>query len=262
MTGFYVNEARSDAGGVGVLAQRRGLAAAEERVFRRLVRNVRLPGFRKGRVPRKIFEQTYGKDAVTNEAVEKSCRMCTRRRCENTISSRSNRRKSKSSSRTGGRPTKLKATVEVRPSIELGAYKGVSMSRPPVTVGDADVERSLEALARERATLVPVEREARLGDIATLDYEGTIDGTPFEGGARRSDGRARRGTVHSRFRCRIAGMRPGETKASNANFPTNTRGGTRGKRCGVSGEPDGAQGARIPALDEEVREGRIGEPER
>ena len=85
---------------------------------------------------------------------------------------------------------------------------------------DADVERSLEALAKERATLVPVERPARLGDIATLDYEGFIEGTPFEGG--RGDGEIvelAEGRFVPGFAAGIVGMLPGETKQIEVRFP-------------------------------------------
>ncbi len=56
------------------------------------------------------------------------------------------------------------------------------MEREPVAISDEDVERSIQALAKERATLVPVERPAQLGDVVTMDYEGKIDGVAFEGG--------------------------------------------------------------------------------
>ncbi len=81
-----------------------------------------------------------------------------------------------------GRPVRLKATVEVRPTIELGQYSGLEVDRPSVVVDDGDVDRSLEALAKERATLVPVDRPAQLGDVVTRDYAGTIDGVAFDGG--------------------------------------------------------------------------------
>jgi trigger factor len=87
-------------------------------------------------------------------------------------------------------------------------------------VTDADVERSLQALAKERATLVPVERPAQFGDVITIDYEGTIDGVPFEGGKATGEvtelveGRFIPGFVDG-----LVGMRAGETKHVGAHFP-------------------------------------------
>jgi len=119
-----------------------------------------------------------------------------------------------------GRPTRLRATVEVRPSIELGEYKGLKIDRPPIDVTDDDVERSLAALARERATLVPAERAAQIGDVVTIDYAGTIDGEAFEGGT--ASGQvtelARERFIPG-FVDGIAGMKAGESKDVEARFP-------------------------------------------
>jgi trigger factor len=196
------------------------LAAAEDRVFRRLAKNVRLPGFRKGKVPRKLFEQTYGTDAVTSEAVDEVLPEVYANAVREHELEPVERPKFEVVEETGGRPTRLKATVEVRPAIELRQYKGVTVSRPAFMVTDADVQQSLEALARERATLIPVERPARLGDAVTLDYEGVVDGRPFEGG--KAEGETielSEGRFVPGFASGIVGMRPGETKEVEARFP-------------------------------------------
>ncbi|MBV8068201.1 MAG: trigger factor, partial [Candidatus Eremiobacteraeota bacterium] len=158
------------------------IAAAEDRAFRRLAKNVRLPGFRKGKVPRRVFEQAYGRDAVTNEAVDEVVPQAYSNALREHDLDPVERPSFEVLEEAEGRPSRLKATVEVRPAISLHAYKGVTVSRPSFSVTDDDVDRSLEALAKERATLVPVEREARLGDVVTIDYEGKIAGEPFEGG--------------------------------------------------------------------------------
>ena len=196
------------------------LAAAEDRAFRRLVKNVRLPGFRKGKVPRKIFEQTYGSEAVTTEAVDEVIPEVFAKAVREHDVEPVERPKFEVMEEAGGRPTRLKATVEVRPSIVLGAYRGVAASRPPSAVTDADVERSLEALAKERATLIPLERPARLGDVVTIDYEGFIEGKPFEGG--RGEGQIvelSEGRFVPGFAAGIVGMSPGQTKQVEVRFP-------------------------------------------
>ncbi len=196
------------------------LAAAEERAFRRLVKNVRLPGFRKGKVPRKIFEQTYGSGAVTKEAVDEVIPEVYAKAVREHDLEPVERPKFEVLEEAGGRPTRLKATVEVRPSIELGSYKGITVTRPPSTVTDADVDRSLEALAKERATLVPVERPAKLGDVVTLDYEGFVDDQPFEGG--RGEGEIvelAEGRFVPGFATGIVGMLPSQTKQIEVRFP-------------------------------------------
>jgi trigger factor len=196
------------------------LVAAEDRAFRRLVKNVRLPGFRTGKVPRKIFEQTYGSTTITSEAVDEVVPEVYAKALREHEIEPVERPKFEVVQETDGRPSRLKATVEVRPAIALGTYKGVAVSRPPFAITDTDVERSLEALAKERATLVPVERPARLGDIVTLNYEGSIDGKPFEGG--RGDGEIvelAEGRFVPGFAAGIVGMLPGETKQIEVRFP-------------------------------------------
>jgi trigger factor len=196
------------------------LAEAEDRAFRKLVRVVRLPGFRQGKVPRRIFEQAYGKETVTSQAVEDVVPEAYAKAIREHDLDPVDRPKLEILEESEGRPTRLKATVEVRPTIELGQYKGIPIAGPSVEVTEGDVERSLQALAKERATLVPVSRPAQLGDVATLDYEGTIDGVPFEGGqaagqtVELSEGRFIPGFVAG-----IVGMTPGESKAVELRFP-------------------------------------------
>ncbi|HLY03299.1 MAG TPA: trigger factor [Candidatus Cybelea sp.] len=196
------------------------LAEAEDRAFRKLARDVRLPGFRKGKVPRKIFEQAYGSDAVTSRAVEDVVPEVYAKAIREHDLDPVDRPKLEILEESEGRPTRLKATVEVRPTIDLRPYKGLAVSGPPVEVTEGDVERSLQALAKERAILVPVSRPAALGDVATLDYEGTIEGVPFEGGqaagqtVELTEGRFVPGFVGG-----IVGMRPGESKSVELRFP-------------------------------------------
>ena len=119
-----------------------------------------------------------------------------------------------------GQPARVKAVVDVRPDIALGEYKGLAVNRPSVTVTDADVERTIEQLAKERGTLVPAERPAQLGDIVTVDYEGKIDGVAFEGGtATGQQTELDESRFIPGFASGIAGMSAGETKDVEATFP-------------------------------------------
>ncbi|HEY1883125.1 MAG TPA: trigger factor [Candidatus Cybelea sp.] len=196
------------------------LAAAEERAYRKLSKGVRLPGFRAGKVPRKIFEQTYGSEAVTSQAVEDVIPEVYAKAVREHDLDPVDRPKVEVIEESDGRPVRLKATVEVRPAIELGKYMGISVARPPIEVTDDDVERSLAALAKERATLVPVARPAAMGDLATIDYAGTIDGVPFDGGSAQgqsvdlSEGRFVPGFVAG-----IVGMNAGESRNVEVRFP-------------------------------------------
>jgi trigger factor len=196
------------------------LAAAEDRAFRKLAKNVRLPGFRRGKVPRKIFEQAYGAEAVTNEAMDEVIPEVYAKAVREHDLAPVERPKMEILEQSEGRPTRLRATVEVRPEIALGEYRGVAVARPSASVSESEIDRSLEALARERATLVPEERPAQLGDVVTADYEGRVDGTAFEGGSATGEVfELREGRFVPGFAEGIAGMKAGETRAIELRFP-------------------------------------------
>ncbi|HEY9179952.1 MAG TPA: trigger factor [Candidatus Baltobacteraceae bacterium] len=196
------------------------LKDAEERAFRRLVKKAKLPGFRPGKVPRKVFEQAYGSETITNEAMEDVVPTVYAKAVREHDLEPVDRPKMELLPEEGEQPRRIKAVVDVRPEIALGEYKGLAVQAEPVNVTDEDVDRALKTLARDRATLVPVDREARLGDVVTMDYEGKIDGVAFEGGSAQgqqtelSDERFIPG-----FATGIAGMTAGQTKDVEATFP-------------------------------------------
>jgi trigger factor len=193
---------------------------AEDRAFRRLVKKAKLPGFRPGKVPRRVFEQAYGTDTITNEAMEDVVPTVYAKAVREHDIEPVDRPKMELLPEGDGHPRRIKAVVDVRPEIELGEYKGLAVAQRPVSVGDEDVERALKTLARDRATLVPVDREARIGDVVTIDYEGKIDGVAFEGGtAQGQQTELSEDRFIPGFASGIAGMKPGETKDVEATFP-------------------------------------------
>lgn len=196
------------------------LEAAEERAFRKMAKNVRLPGFRAGKVPRRVFEQTYGADAISSQALEDVVPEAYAKAVREHELNPVDRPKMEMLPEEDGKPKRVKATVEVRPEIELAPYRGIELEREAVATTDDDVTRSIEALAKDRATLVPADRAAQLGDVVTLDYEGKIDGVPFEGGsATGQPTELEEGRFIPGFATGIAGMAAGETKDVEAHFP-------------------------------------------
>ncbi len=196
------------------------LAAAEDRAFRKLAKNLKLPGFRAGKVPRKVFEQTYGSASISSQAMEDVVPEVYAKAVREHDLDPIDRPKMELVPGEDGKPTLLKATVDVRPVIELGQYTGIDVEREPIVITDEDVDHSLAALAKERATLVPVERAAALGDVVTVDYEGKIDGVPFAGGtAKHQTTELDEQRFIPGFASGIAGMIAGETKDIEAVFP-------------------------------------------
>ncbi len=229
------------------------LAAAQERAFRRLAKNVKLPGFRAGKVPRKVFEQTYGSESIASEALEDVVPEVYARAVREHELVPVDRPKMEILPAEEGKPSRLKATVDVRPAIELREYKGIEVERDTPAIDDEDVERSLQALAKERATLVPVERPAQLGDVVTLDYEGKIDGVPFDGGTAKGQmTELDENRFIPGFASGIAGMTAGETKDVEAVFPSDyPKEDLAGKTAVFTVTVHDVKALELPAVDDE-----------
>ncbi|MHB8146912.1 MAG: trigger factor [Vulcanimicrobiaceae bacterium] len=196
------------------------LQAAQERAFRKLAKNVRLPGFRQGKVPRKVFEQTYGAQSITSQAMDDVVPEVYAKAVREHDLEPVDRPRMELLPEEEGKPARLKAIVDVRPTIDLGTYKGIEVEQATIPVTGEDVERSLLTLAKDRATLVPVERAAKIGDVVTIDYEGKIEGVPFEGGtAQGQTTELDEERFIPGFASGIAGMSAGETKDVHATFP-------------------------------------------
>ncbi len=196
------------------------LDRAREVAFRRLSKNARIPGFRKGHIPRRVFEQTYGSAGIESEAMEDLVPELYSSALREHALAPVARPKLEMLPSAEDEPLRVKARVEVRPTLELGTYVGLSVTVPERTVSDDEVERTLEGLTRDRGTLVPVERPAALGDIVTIDFVGKIDGTPFEGGS--AEGQVAE-LLEDRFipgfATGIAGMNAGERREIETTFP-------------------------------------------
>src|SRR5690606_22474213 len=118
-------------------------------------------------------------------------------------------------------PLSFKARVEVKPEVQLGDYRAVRVERPPVEVREADVDDVLERLREAQAQLVPVEDEpAAAGLVATIDFQGTIDGRPFDGGEGSDYAfEIGSGRLIEGFEEQLVGMRVGEERTIAVTFP-------------------------------------------
>ena len=197
------------------------LDAARERAFRQLVRSVKIPGFRPGKAPRKIFEAQYGTEVISEKAMDALVPDAYMRALRENDLEPVDQPQMELLPDEEGQPLRLRATVNVRPEIALHDYIGIELTAPPAVVEESDVDRSLEALQRDSATLVPVDRPIEFGDVATLDYEGRIEGVAFEGGkAENHPTEIAPGRFIPGFTEGIVGMKAGETKEISAAFPS------------------------------------------
>ena len=155
---------------------------AVEEAYQKNKGKISVPGFRKGKVPKKMIEQMYGKavfyedaaNALIPGAYEKALE-----ECEETIVSSP---KIDVTQIEEGKSFIFTAEVALKPEVTLGAYKGVEVDKIEVSVTDEEVEADLKQQQENNSRVVSVERPVADGDIAVIDYEGFADGVAFEGG--------------------------------------------------------------------------------
>ena len=193
---------------------------AQDAAFRKLVRNAKVPGFRPGKVPRNIFERQYGSAVILDRALEELVPEKYAAAVEEHGIEPLARPTMELVPEEEGQPLRVKAVVAVRPPIEPQNYQGIEVTDYPETAGDDDVEKAVEQMRRDAATLVPVDRPVQLGDTANVDYEGKVDGVAFEGGtAQNQEIEVLEERFIPGFASGIVGMKAGETKDVHATFP-------------------------------------------
>lgn len=155
---------------------------AVERAFKKNIGKLNVQGFRKGRAPRKFVEKIYGESVFYEEAVNSSYPEAYEEAIEKAGIEPVDKADIEIIS-VGKEGYTFKAKVTVKPEVKLGRYKGVKVEKEAVKVTDEDVNSELSNIQKKYARLVSVtDRPSRLDDIVIIDYEGSVDGVPFEGG--------------------------------------------------------------------------------
>lgn len=197
------------------------LDKAMDQAYRKLVKKVSVPGFRKGKAPRIIFENFVGKEALYNEAIELVVPEAYIQAVSETGVEPVSQPQLELEQLEDGKPVKFKATVRVKPDVNLGRYLGVQVTKPKVEVTEQDVENELKKLQERHAQLINLEEGAvENGDIAVIDFVGKKDGVEFEGG-KGTDYHLEIGsnTFVPGFEDQLVGAVVGETKDISVTFP-------------------------------------------
>ena len=215
--------------------------------LKKLARSVRMPGFRPGKVPLKLVAQTYGpqvRSEVMSDAVQKSF--------SNAVK--------EANLKVAGYPQierkndfEFSATFEVYPEVKVGELAGASVEKPAVEVDDAALDKTLEILRKQRTKFEPAQRPAQDGDRLTVDFHGTIDGQPFQGGEAKDFAFALgEGRMLPAFETAARGMSAGETRTFELEFPADYNGKeVAGKKASFSMTLKKIDEPRLPELDAE-----------
>ena len=188
--------------------------------FMKARKNIMIPGFRKGKAPRKMIESMYGAHVFYEDGLEEIFPQI----YDFAIASQE--------FKAIGRPSlkdmqigddnivTLTLTTEVYPEVTLGQYKGLEVEKAEADVSDAQVQAELDRMAENVASTETVERPAQMGDTVNIDFEGFDNGVPFEGGkGENHDLKLGSGSFVPGFEDQLVGMSAGEEKDIDITFP-------------------------------------------
>ncbi|MBK0348846.1 trigger factor [Aerococcaceae bacterium zg-ZJ1578] len=194
--------------------------AGLDKAFKKVQKRISVPGFRKGKVPRKVFDNVYGEAALYEDTLNALLPVAYERAVKEAGLDVVTQPKIDIDSMEKGQAWVLKANVTLKPEVKLGEYKNLTVEKQDTTVTDEDVKADIEAKRKRLAELVVKEAAAETGDTVVIDFEGFLGEEAFEGG---------KGENHSLelgsnsfipgFEDQLVGAKAGDEKEVNVTFP-------------------------------------------
>jgi trigger factor len=220
--------------------------------LKKLARNVRMPGFRPGKVPMKLVSQTYGpqvRSEVLGEVVQKTFGDVVKEAKLKVAGYPKIEKKDGSNEKA----LEFSATFEIYPEVKPGDVSSKSVERPQVAVSDAEVDKTIEILRKQRTRFVEAGRAAQDGDKVTLDFLGTIGGEPFPGGKAEDFALLLgEGRMLPEFEAAARGVSVGESKTFKLKFPDDYHGkDVAGKEASFDIKVKTVEKPQLPELDAE-----------
>ena len=228
---------------------------AQEKAFNKVSAKVSVPGFRPGKAPKNLLKERVNQEAVYNEAIDSVLNPTFAELIKET-KVRPFFRPEVAVTKLSDTELQLAYTIITVPSAKLGTYKGLKAERPADVVTDAEVEAAVARRFESNAELVLVEREAKMGDTVTIDFNGFLPDEkgnlkPFEGG--KADNYTLVLGSHSfipGFEEEVAGMKKDETKSFKVTFPTNYVKELAGKEAQFTVTLHEVKEKKIPSADD------------
>ena len=223
------------------------------KAYQKARKNIMIPGFRKGKAPRKMVEAMYGAHVFYEDGLEEIFPEV----YTETVAKQE-------AFKAIGRPSltnieiddnnivTITVTTDVYPEVTLGDYKGLEVEKAEAEVTDAQVQAELDRMAQNVASTETVERPAEMGDTTNINYEGFDNGVPFEGGKGENfDLKLGSGAFVPGFEEQLVGMSAGEEKDIDITFPENYHKELAGKPVVFHVKVNKVTVTNVPAQDDE-----------
>lgn len=227
---------------------------ALDQAFKKVVKDVQLPGFRKGRVPRGLFEQRFGVESLYQDAVDIVLPEAYSKAVDEADIFPIVQPSVDIEQIEKGKALIFTAEVEVKPEVTLGEYKGLEVEEESVEVTDEDIEQELKNLQEQHAELVVKEDgEIAEGDTVVIDFEGFTDGEAFEGGKGENHSlEIGSGQFIPGFEEKLIGKKPGEETEIDVTFPEEYHAeNLAGKEATFKVKIHEVKAKELPELDDE-----------
>ncbi|APB36623.1 trigger factor [Heyndrickxia coagulans] len=225
-----------------------------DKAFKKVVKQINVPGFRKGKIPRPLFEKRFGVESLYQDALDMIVPGEYEKAIEETGIEPVDTPNIDVEQMEKGKSLIFKATVTVKPEVKLGEYKGLEVEKPDTEVTDEDVEEELKKLQERLAELVIKEDgEAEMGDTVVIDFEGFVDGEAFEGGSAENYSlELGSGNFIPGFEEQLAGVKTGDEKEIEVTFPEEYHASElAGKKATFKVKVHEIKAKHLPELDDE-----------
>mgnify|MGYP001086282714 FL=1 len=225
--------------------------AAIQKVYLKNRGRINVPGFRKGKAPRKIIEGMYGSGVFYEDAINECYPAAYEQAVEEQGLDDVGYPKMEIVE-AGKEGFTFKALVSVRPEAKLGEYKGLTAPKEKVEVTEEDIDGELKPYIDRATRLVSVKRKAKKGDTAVIDFEGFDNGAPFEGGKGENyDLKLGAGMFVPGFEEQVVGMKAGEEKDIDITFPEDYHADLAGKAVVFHVKVNEVKESQAPEVDDE-----------
>ncbi len=225
--------------------------AAVQKAYQKTANRYNVPGFRKGKAPRKVIETMYGESAFYEEAFD----LVWGEAYDAALAEHSLTAVDKPSldiTAIGADGVTYTAEVQLKPEVTLGAYKKLEVPEPDFSVKDEEVMAELEKEREKNARYIEVDRAVENGDRVILDYSGSVDGEKFEGGTAQDQPLViGSGTFIPGFEEQLVGLKAGDQKDIEVKFPEEYSAPLAGKAAVFAINLKAIQVKELPALDDE-----------